>query len=121
MFYVDVDNFKYINDTYSRETGDRVLCQLSNLLEKTTSKYDYVARWGGDEFVVIVPYTDEEGARALQRRLGSALFISLEEWKTLVYLSVGYAVCPDESTDLGELLRMADKRMYKQKFSQHND
>lgn len=121
VFYVDVDNFKYINDTYSHETGDRVLCQLSNLLEKTTSKYDYVARWGGDEFVVIVPYTDEEGARALQRRLGSALSISLEELKTHAYLSVGYAVCPDESTDLGELLRMADKRMYKQKLSRHND
>ncbi|PYI50955.1 MULTISPECIES: GGDEF domain-containing protein [Paenibacillus] len=121
VFYVDVDNFKVINDTYSHETGDRVLCQLSSLLTKTASKYDYVARWGGDEFVVIVPHTDEEGARVLQRRLGSALSISLNELKTHVHLSVGYAVCPDESADLGELLRRADKRMYKQKFSQHND
>jgi diguanylate cyclase (GGDEF) domain len=97
-----------------------VLCQLSNLLAQAAGKYDYVARWGGDEFVVIVPHTDEEGALAFQTRLGSALSISLNELKTHVYLSVGYAVCPDESTDLGELLRRADKRMYKQKFSQHN-
>lgn len=108
---MDVDNFKNINDTYSHVTGDRVLCQLSSMLAKAAGKYDYVARWGGDEFIVIVPYTDEEGARALRRRHGNALSISLEELKTHVYLSAGYAVCPD----LGELLRLADKRMYEQK------
>ena len=61
LFFIDINHFKMINDHYGHETGDEVLKKLSNILVKTTSKKDIVARLAGDEFIILTPFIEEKG------------------------------------------------------------
>ena len=61
LFFIDINHFKMINDHYGHETGDEVLKHLSNLLVRTTSKKDIVARLAGDEFIIMTPFIEEKG------------------------------------------------------------
>jgi diguanylate cyclase (GGDEF)-like protein len=116
----DMDGFKQINDRLGHLEGNRVLRLFAQALKDTCREYDYVARMGGDEFVVIAPGLAIEAAgkkaeqmRALARQAGAE--VCGEE---ILSLSVGRAVYPEDGTDAEQLLAEADRRMYLEKQKQ---
>jgi diguanylate cyclase (GGDEF)-like protein len=119
LFLIDLDNFKMINDTYGHETGDKVLQHLSNLLLIITSKSDIVARWAGDEFLIISTFTDEKRKDIMIKRINKELKKSSEELKINISVSIGTSEYPNDAKTLDVLLNMADQNMYKLK-SQKN-
>ena len=121
----DMDGFKQINDRFGHLEGNRVLRLFAQALKETCREYDYVARMGGDEFVVIAPGLAAEAAgkkaeqmRELARHAGSEVC-----GEDILSLSVGQALYPDDGKDAEELLAEADRRMYleKQKQLSHKD
>jgi len=114
VLMADVDRFKGVNDTYGHETGDRVLVALAQALREALRAYDVCARWGGEEFLVLLPATSREGALEVGEKLRKAaasLSVPAAEARVKVGLSVGLAVLePGESMDA--LIRRADEAMY---------
>jgi diguanylate cyclase (GGDEF)-like protein len=113
----DLDGFKQINDRFGHLEGNRLLQMVANTLKEHCREYDYVARMGGDEFVLVFPGLT---GRALEQRIadlenaikvGSNIICG----EPLVSLSVGAANYPDDSTDAEGLLAEADHRMYSAK------
>jgi diguanylate cyclase (GGDEF)-like protein/putative nucleotidyltransferase with HDIG domain len=116
----DMDGFKQINDRFGHLEGNRVLRLFAQALKDSCREYDYVARMGGDEFVVIAPGLAADTAgkkaeqmRALARQAGSE--VCGEE---ILSLSVGRAVYPADGNDAEQLLAEADRRMYLEKQKQ---
>jgi diguanylate cyclase (GGDEF)-like protein len=116
----DMDGFKQINDRFGHLEGNRVLRLFAQALKDTCREYDYVARMGGDEFVVIASGLGSDAAvkkldqmKALARQAGSE--VCGEE---ILSLSVGRAVYPTDGKDAEELLAEADRRMYLEKEKQ---
>jgi len=68
---IDIDFFKAVNDTYGHQTGDKILCELAKILVKNVRDTDKVVRYGGEEFAIILPHTDHEGASVVGERLRS--------------------------------------------------
>ncbi|MFZ3342993.1 MAG: diguanylate cyclase [Terriglobales bacterium] len=116
----DMDGFKQINDRFGHLEGNRVLRQFASALRETSREYDYVARMGGDEFVVIAPgLTPEASARKAEQMRELAQQTGREVCnEEILSLSVGKAVYPEDGLDAEKLLSEADKRMYLQKQSQ---
>ncbi len=117
VLVVDCDNFKSINDTNGHHEGDRILTKISETLVKTTRQSDIVARWGGDEFLVIGHYNDEEGLQTFLQRLEEKLEYLSEQVKMPITISIGSAIYPNHSKDLFELVKIADDKMYHSKKS----
>jgi diguanylate cyclase (GGDEF)-like protein/putative nucleotidyltransferase with HDIG domain len=116
----DMDGFKQINDRFGHLEGNRVLRLFAQALKDSCREYDYVARMGGDEFVVIAPGLTADAAgkkaeqmRALARQAGSE--VCGEE---ILSLSVGRAMYPEDGKDAEQLLAEADRRMYLEKQKQ---
>jgi diguanylate cyclase (GGDEF)-like protein/putative nucleotidyltransferase with HDIG domain len=120
VMVADMDGFKQINDRFGHLEGNRVLRLFAHSLKETSREYDYVARMGGDEFVVIAPGLTSEAAarkaeqmRDLAQQAGKAICN-----EDILSLSVGKAVFPEDGMDAEKVLSEADKRMYLQKQSQ---
>ncbi len=116
----DMDGFKQINDRFGHLEGNRVLRQFASALRETSREYDYVARMGGDEFVVIAPgLTPEAASRKAEQMRELAQQTGREVCnEEILSLSVGKAVYPEDGLDAEKLLSEADKRMYLQKQAQ---
>ncbi len=116
----DLDGFKQINDRFGHLEGNRVLRLFAHSLKETSREYDYVARMGGDEFVVIAPgLTAEAAARKAEQMRDLAQQAGKEVCnEDILSLSVGKAVYPEDGLEAEKLLSEADKRMYLQKQSQ---
>lgn len=121
IFLIDVDDFKSINDQYDHAMGDRVLQQISSTIKKVFRESDYIVRWGGDEFLGIVPCTDESGMNELQIRLHKELNRLSNMISAEISVSVGYATYPDEGKELNELIKIADRKMYSDKLCKNKD
>jgi diguanylate cyclase (GGDEF)-like protein/putative nucleotidyltransferase with HDIG domain len=113
----DMNGFKKINDRFGHLEGNRVLRLFAQALKDSCREYDYVARMGGDEFVIIAPGLPADAAakkveqlRPLARQAGFE--VCGEE---ILSLSVGIAISPDDSSDAEQLLTQADRRMYLEK------
>ena len=100
---------------YGHETGDEVLTHFSNLLVRTTSKSEIVARFAGDEFIIMAPFTDEKGKDIIINQINKELRKLSEELNIDISVSIGTSVYPDDAKTLDGLLRIADQNMYKQK------
>lgn len=112
MVFVDVDRFKAINDTLGHETGDQVLQQVAAFLMRNVRDADYVFRWGGDEFLVLISCTESEAVlkgHDLQEAFAATETRALPPG---VGLSIGCAEVPAEATDITALVKIADERMY---------
>ena len=120
VMVADLDRFKQINDRFGHLEGNRVLRLFAHSLKETSREYDYVARMGGDEFVVIAPgLTPEAAARKAEQMRDLAKQAGKDVCKEdILSLSVGKAVYPEDGMDAEKLLSEADKRMYLQKQSQ---
>src|SRR5215813_6207258 len=116
----DMDGFKQINDRFGHLEGNRVLRLFAQALKDSCREYDYVARMGGDEFVVVAPGlpTDATGKKAEQMRAlakQAGFDVCGEE---ILSLSVGQAIYPQDGNDAEQLLAEADRRMYLEKQKQ---
>src|SRR5246500_3091422 len=118
----DMDGFKQINDRFGHLEGNRVLRLFAQALRQSCREYDYVARMGGDEFVVIAPGLNAESAlkkadqmRELARQVGQEIC-----QEDILSLSVGRSMYPQDGLDAEELLAEADRRMYLEKQQQPN-
>jgi diguanylate cyclase (GGDEF)-like protein len=113
IVFIDVDRFKAINDTLGHETGDRVLRDVAAFLLKNFREADYVFRWGGDEFLLLITCTEAEAVRRAtdvqQLFARSAITADLPAG---VGLSIGCVGVPLETTDILPLVQTADERMY---------
>ncbi len=112
VLFVDVDRFKAINDTFGHETGDRVLAAVATFLARHVREADYLFRWGGDEFLILLSCAEAQADRK-GAELGAAFKSSVERTglPPTVGLSVGCAeVLPD--SDIMEVVNRADERMY---------
>jgi diguanylate cyclase (GGDEF)-like protein/PAS domain S-box-containing protein len=116
VLYVDLDDFKEINDRYGHRMGDRVLSVVGQILETGTRDGDLVARVGGDEFVIVLRVDDETEVERGVARLRESLDRPLQvgEETVRVHASVGAAV-PRLDDSLAEVLERADKEMYRSK------
>ncbi|KAF1044255.1 MAG: Phytochrome-like protein cph2 [Herbaspirillum frisingense] len=119
MLMVDVDYFKQYNDTYGHPAGDALLSQLARVLRSPLRASDFLARYGGDEFSLILPDTDEIGAHQVGERIKRA--VSMVKWPhTDIEISLGAAtVTPSEMCDFHALLQAADKAKYQRKHGRN--
>jgi diguanylate cyclase (GGDEF)-like protein len=112
---LDVDNFKFLNDNYGHNTGDLALIKIGQILQKNIRGIDILARYGGDEFVILLPETGAAAAQSVAERLTSAIVhspLNTEHGDILLSVSLGYAITNGESPTLEALLGQADKAMY---------
>lgn len=118
LILADVDDFKAVNDVHGHPTGDLVLRDLADTLRDTIREIDTAARWGGEEFAVILPGTDLEGAAQLAERARSALaareLVSTDGVPIRVTASFGAAVS-GPTTTLDDLVEAADEALYRAK------
>ncbi len=117
---VDIDHFKRINDVHGHDVGDTVLVALARLIKKRVRQADVVARFGGEEFVVLLPDTDLDGAEQLGQLLVEAAAAHDHPPYGSVTISVGVAEATGEAADLTELLQRADAAMYRAKHLGRN-
>jgi diguanylate cyclase (GGDEF)-like protein len=122
LLFVDVDHFKHINDTYGHETGDQVLKRIIRLARGCLRSDDTVARWGGEEFVVLLPATDLNGAlliaEKIRQRIGAEHFDAFASGLQ-VTVSIGCAEIIS-SEELDELVARADHALYEAKHLGRN-
>jgi len=120
LILLDVDHFKQINDTAGHHTGDRVLCLLADLLSESTRAGDVACRYGGDEFVLVLPTSSLESAvtRADQLRLRFAELSERSSVKATV--SIGVSGFPTHGQNRDDLLRQADRALYRAKNEGRN-
>jgi diguanylate cyclase (GGDEF)-like protein len=119
LIFVDLDRFKPINDRYGHLRGSRVLREVGFLLRMAVRETDYPVRYGGDEFVVVLPQTDHPAATALGVKLRELIeghtFLQEEGIDAKIGLSFGVATYPEEAASKETLIQLADERMYADK------
>ena len=115
IVFIDLDNFKYVNDNYGHEVGDKVLKEVVKIIKDNIREYDILARYGGDEFVLFIEDISEKEVKQILKRI-----VSLVEEKSNIFnnsLSFGISKFLDDGDNLKTLLKVADKRMYEQKIN----
>lgn len=124
LLFLDLDGFKGVNDTHGHQAGSRALVEAAAVIRRCARETDVVARFGGDEFAVILPDTGSEGAAAVgervRERLGLHPFLEGNGLDIRLTASVGVATLPDVAASAEELVRAADMAMYQVKDSGKN-
>lgn len=118
LMFIDVNEFKSINDTYGHNTGDKVMTRVASLLTESTRKDDIVCRYGGDEFLVLMPdIQDYDNYYAISRQLkekGNRQIVQ-DGFEISLSLSIGVSFFPDDGETIEELVAKADQFMYANK------
>jgi two-component system cell cycle response regulator len=125
LLMVDIDNFKTVNDTYGHPIGDRVLRAVAERLQNNVRPFDTVARWGGEEFMVVMPETDNKvgcmvGERLRAKVAQAAVKVPTPEGEVSVTISVGVASTPLDGFDPALLIERADEALYRAKEQGRN-
>ena len=124
VFFLDIDHFKSINDQYGHHVGDIVLGSLARIMKREVRKSDIVARFGGEEFVVLLPETSLDKARELAERLCTSVELETikfeDEGEVNLTVSIGVATFPAHGLTWPKLLDIADASMYKAKKGGRN-
>ena len=118
----DIDNFKKINDTYGHDAGDQVLTSIAALMTSTMRKQDIASRWGGEEFLILLPETDLEGGKRIAEILRERIkkeSIQYKNHNLNVTITIGLSVY-DRLHDVNESIKDADKAMYLGKIRTKN-
>jgi diguanylate cyclase (GGDEF)-like protein len=116
ILFVDLDHFKQVNDVHGHQAGSRVLAEAAEVISRTMRNVDIAFRYGGDEFVVVLPQTPGDAAAKAANRLLVAMrarrFLSPEGLSLRLSASLGVASYPGDADTAGALLERADQRMY---------
>lgn len=117
---IDIDQFKSLNDTYGHNAGDQMLRSVAEAIQSGLRKSDLVCRYGGDEFMVILPYASASDTFVKMEAICSQVkgsVMAYEGVRLAVTLSAGIATTPDHANNLEELVRAADAALYRAKRS----
>jgi diguanylate cyclase (GGDEF)-like protein len=124
VIFIDLDHFKAVNDTYGHLVGSKLLWMIGEIIKGHLRLIDYAFRYGGDEFVVLLPQTPKENALMVVRRikdlLNQRVFFTEENLNIKVTASFGLAAFPGDARTRKDILRMADEAMYVVKNSTRN-
>lgn len=113
----DIDNFKKVNDSYGHDAGDKVLVSLSKLMLKTIRKQDICARWGGEEFLFLLPGTDSEGGEIITEKIRDKIENKVIKFKDIslpITMTFGFCTFTKDLT-IDECITNADKALYEGK------
>lgn len=117
VFFIDLDNFKNINDTLGHEYGDKLLLRLAKEFESLLEAKDIICRFGGDEFILLHPYMNETSIENYAKRLLD-LFnkpFKIDDRQIYTTASIGIALYPQDGKDINTIFKNADSAMYKAK------
>jgi diguanylate cyclase (GGDEF)-like protein len=124
LLFIDLDGFKAINDTHGHLFGSRALVEVAAVIRGSARETDVVARFGGDEFALVLPDTGSEGAIAVGERIREKIaanrFLGGDGLDIRLTASVGVATLPDVAASVEELVQAADKAMYQVKDAGKN-
>jgi len=125
VLFMDLDHFKFFNDAHGHQAGDEILQILAGLMTQAVRESDTLARWGGEEFVVVSPETNQEDACTLAERIrksvaGHPFPNAAQQPLGMVSLSIGIATRSNGTASPEKLLRFADEAMYCAKDSGRN-
>lgn len=123
VIMIDLDHFKKTNDTYGHQVGDKVLCEFTDRIKQSLREYDVFGRYGGEEFVILLPETDREKAVAAAERLRKIIMETpflINGTSLNITASFGATCCYDPYESLDELIKKADDAMYEAKESGRN-
>ena len=123
LLVLDIDFFKHVNDNYGHEAGDKILNVIAKVVTEITRCTDTVSRWGGDEFVILLPHTTLESAYLLAERIRDAVSkssLTYSEKQICVTVSIGVAMMNDALLNGDELLVKADLALLRGKQSNRN-
>jgi diguanylate cyclase (GGDEF)-like protein len=115
---IDSDNLKRVNDSYGHEAGNRLLRQLASAIQAELRATDVPARYGGDEFIVLLPETPAKGALDVAERIRAAIArmpLATEGTSVVASVSVGVACFPEDGRTLDTLAARADRALYEAK------
>ena len=125
LVFIDLDHFKQVNDTWGHLIGSRILRETGQLIQQVIRRVDFAARYGGDEFVVILPSTSKAGAlvlaEKLRQRIGEHPFCGDTGTPVRVTASFGVATFPEDGIDKQQLINRADLAMYRAKDAGRNN
>lgn len=111
LLFLDLDFFKRVNDNYGHLQGSQSLIDVAHILQETCRETDIIGRYGGDEFVIILPSTDAEGARNIGERIRNSIEL-YQDGRLEITVSIGIASFPEHADDRESLVGLADKAMY---------
>ena len=125
LIFIDLDHFKEVNDTYGHLAGSKLLRELADVIRGGLRMIDHAFRYGGDEFVVLLPQTSKEAAtvvaRRLRARVNETTFLQEEDLNLKITASLGMATFPADATTKAEMIRLADEAMYLVKNTSRNN
>ena len=124
LLFLDLDKFKYVNDTMGHVAGDMLLQSVADRLRSCRRESDTICRQGGDEFMILLPEVGgAEDAETVARKIISAMEVPhlIGEKELVITFSIGISICPDDATDDEMMIRHADDAMYLAKESGRNN
>lgn len=119
VLLIDIDNFKQVNDRWGHDAGDKVLAEIAGIFQSMIRKLDLVGRWGGEEFLIIVPGPSdaEELAERVRRKIANSKY-SYGSASFGITVSIGVA-CAKQADQIDQILKNADKALYKAKLTKN--
>ncbi len=120
---IDCDNLKTVNDTHGHEAGSRLLRQVANAVQVELRATDVPARYGGDEFIVLLPETPPKGAADVAERIRLAIAarpLAINGQNVVASVSIGFASYPEDGRTLDALAARADRALYQAKQEGRN-
>jgi diguanylate cyclase (GGDEF)-like protein len=120
IVYIDLDDFKSVNDQGGHRAGDKLLCAVADQAVKHSRKTDLLARLGGDEFILLLPQTGQAGSKLIVSRIQLALLAEMQRNAWPVTFSIGVLTWQHAETNMDELIKKADELMYSVKKNGKN-
>lgn len=117
IIFIDINYFKIINDKLGHEAGDLILKTTANLLKETCRNTDIIARYGGDEFLILIEHNDKNGALGLVNRLKKNISEKYVDKKHTIKINLAFGIAsyPNDAKEASSLIKIADKAMYQDK------